>query len=92
MQQILLEMTGMKNEMDKLETGIRRYTGDDLSSLTLDDVSDLEQQLEYSVSKVRARKVYCLLVQLLQLHFAAVEQQLMSESCTLAASAPEPAA
>ncbi|XP_021316104.1 MADS-box protein ZMM17 isoform X1 [Sorghum bicolor] len=55
-QQILLEMTRMKNEMDKLETGIRRYTGDDLSSLTLDDVSDLEQQLEYSVSKVRARK------------------------------------
>ncbi|AQK68749.1 MADS-box protein ZMM17 [Zea mays] len=55
-QQILLEMTRMKNEMEKLETGIRRYTGDDLSSLTLDDVSDLEQQLEYSVSKVRARK------------------------------------
>jgi hypothetical protein len=50
-------MTRMKNEMDKLETGIRRYTGDDLSSLTLDDISDLEQQLEYSVSKVRARKV-----------------------------------
>jgi hypothetical protein len=60
-QQILLEMTRMKNEMEKLETGIRRYTGDDLSSLTLDDVSDLEQQLEYSVSKVRARKVHCLL-------------------------------
>ncbi|PAN04241.1 hypothetical protein GQ55_1G050900 [Panicum hallii var. hallii] len=55
-QQIFVEMTRMKNEMDKLETGIRRYTGDDLSSLTLDDISDLEQQLEYSVSKVRARK------------------------------------
>ncbi|RLM80100.1 MADS-box protein ZMM17 [Panicum miliaceum] len=55
-QQIFVEMTRMKNEMDKLETGIRRYTGDDLSSLTLDDISHLEQQLEYSVSKVRARK------------------------------------
>jgi len=84
----------MKNEMDKLETGIRRYTGDDLSSLTLDDVSDLEQQLEYSVSKVRARKVYCFLVQLLQLYFSALEQQqkLMSDSCTLAASTSEPTA
>ncbi|CAN6247029.1 unnamed protein product [Urochloa humidicola] len=55
-QQIFVEMTQMKNEMDKLETGIRRYTGDDLSSLTLNDINDLEQQLEYSVSKVRARK------------------------------------
>ncbi|CAL5060038.1 unnamed protein product [Urochloa decumbens] len=55
-QQIFMEMTQMKNEMDKLETGIRRYTGDDLSSLTLDDINDLEKQLEYSVSKVRARK------------------------------------
>ncbi|KAF8691187.1 hypothetical protein HU200_040304 [Digitaria exilis] len=55
-QQIFVEMTRMKNEMEKLETGIRRYAGEDLSSLSLDDISDLEQQLEYSVSKVRARK------------------------------------
>ncbi|KAL6629102.1 hypothetical protein ACP70R_028867 [Stipagrostis hirtigluma subsp. patula] len=55
-QQIFVEMTRMRNEMDKLETGIRRYTGDDLSSLTLADINDLEQQLEFSVSKVRARK------------------------------------
>jgi len=63
-QQIFVEMTRMKNEMDKLETGIRRYTGDDLSSLTLDDIGDLEQQLEYAVSKVRARKVFPELLQL----------------------------
>ncbi|OEL23393.1 MADS-box protein ZMM17 [Dichanthelium oligosanthes] len=55
-QQIFVEMTRMKNEMDNLEMGIRRYTGEDLSSLSLDDISDLEQQLEYSVSRVRARK------------------------------------
>nr|XP_034569423.1 MADS-box protein ZMM17-like isoform X2 [Setaria viridis] len=55
-QQVFVEMTQMKNEMDKLETGIRRYSGDDLSSLTLDDINDLEQQLEYAVNKVRARK------------------------------------
>jgi hypothetical protein len=42
----------MQNEMDKLETGIRRYSSDDPSSLTLDDIHDLEQQLEYVVNKV----------------------------------------
>ncbi|KAL6888456.1 hypothetical protein ACP4OV_009482 [Aristida adscensionis] len=55
-QQIFVEMTRMRNELDKLEMGIRRYTGDDLSSLTLADINDLEQQLEFSVTKVRARK------------------------------------
>ncbi|TVU32756.1 hypothetical protein EJB05_24512, partial [Eragrostis curvula] len=55
-QQIFLEMTRMKNEVDQLETGLRRFTGDDLSSLTLTDINDLEQQLELSVNKVRSRK------------------------------------
>jgi hypothetical protein len=45
-------MTQMQTEVDKLETGIRRYNGDDLSSLTLDDIHDLEQQLEYAINKV----------------------------------------
>jgi hypothetical protein len=48
----------MRNEMEKLESGIRRYTGDDLSSLSLADVNDIEQQLEFSVAKVRTRKVH----------------------------------
>ena len=47
----------MRNEMEKLDGAIRRYTGDDLSSLSLADVNDIEQQLEFSVAKVRARKV-----------------------------------
>jgi hypothetical protein len=47
----------MRNEMEKLDGGIRRFTGDDLSNLTLADINDLEQQLEFSVTKVRARKV-----------------------------------
>jgi hypothetical protein len=45
-------MTQIKNEMDKCETGIRRYNGDDLSSLTLDEIHDLQQQLEYVVNKI----------------------------------------
>jgi hypothetical protein len=32
LQQIFVEMTQMQTEVDKLETGIRRYNGDDLSS------------------------------------------------------------
>ncbi|KAF0909108.1 hypothetical protein E2562_031617 [Oryza meyeriana var. granulata] len=55
-QQIFVEMTRMRNEMEKLDSGIRRFTGDDLSNLTLADINDLEQQLEFSVTKVRARK------------------------------------
>ncbi|KQJ93543.1 MADS-box transcription factor 29-like isoform X2 [Brachypodium distachyon] len=56
-QQIFVEMTRMRNELEKLESGIRQYTGDDLSSLSLADVGDIEQQLELSASKVRARKI-----------------------------------
>ncbi|KAK1615281.1 hypothetical protein QYE76_020798 [Lolium multiflorum] len=55
-QQIFVEMTRMRNEMEKLESGIRRYTGDDLASLSLADINDIEQQLEFSVAKVRTRK------------------------------------
>ncbi|KAM0895826.1 hypothetical protein ACQ4PT_023580 [Festuca glaucescens] len=55
-QQIFVEMTRMRNETEKLESGIRRYTGDDLSSLSLADINDIEQQLEFSVAKVRTRK------------------------------------
>jgi hypothetical protein len=51
----------MKEEVDKLEMGIRRYAGDDLSSLTLSDINDLEQHLEFSVNKVRTRKVLTVL-------------------------------
>lgn len=63
-----MEVTRMKDEVDKLETGIRRYTAEDLSSLTLSDINDLEQQLEFSVNKVRTRKVYLQWYQLI-LHY-----------------------
>jgi hypothetical protein len=63
MQQIFVEMTRMRNEMEKLESGIRRYTGDDLASLSLADISDIEQQLEFSVTKVSTRKVNSMIIQ-----------------------------
>jgi hypothetical protein len=37
-----VETTQIKNERDRLETGIKRYNGDDLLSLTLDEIHDLE--------------------------------------------------
>lgn len=37
---------------------MRQYMGEDLTALTAHDLDQLEEQLEYSVNKVRARKVY----------------------------------
>lgn len=47
----------MKSENDKLQASMRQYTGEDLTSLTMNDLNQLEQQLEFAVDKVRARKV-----------------------------------
>ncbi|XP_072967402.1 MADS-box transcription factor 29-like isoform X2 [Typha angustifolia] len=55
-QQFFCEITRMKNESDNLEASLRQYMGEDLTSLTLNDLNHLEQQLEFAVNKVRARK------------------------------------
>ncbi|XP_031480573.1 MADS-box protein AeAP3-2-like isoform X3 [Nymphaea colorata] len=55
-QQIYCEMTKMKNENDKLQATMRHLTGEDLTTLTMNDLHHLEQQLEVSVDRVRARK------------------------------------
>lgn len=48
----------MRKETHNLELSLRRYTGDiDLSSVKLEELTQLEHQLECSVNKVRARKV-----------------------------------
>uniref|UniRef100_J3ND18 K-box domain-containing protein n=1 Tax=Oryza brachyantha TaxID=4533 RepID=J3ND18_ORYBR len=49
------KMTRMRNKMEKLDDGIMMFTGD-LSNLTLADINNPEQQLEFSVTKIRARK------------------------------------
>nr|XP_010914215.1 MADS-box transcription factor 29 isoform X3 [Elaeis guineensis] len=43
-------------EIDNQQASMRQYTGEDLSSMTMNDLNQLEQQLEYSVNKVRTRK------------------------------------
>ncbi|XP_039115052.1 MADS-box transcription factor 29-like [Dioscorea cayenensis subsp. rotundata] len=54
--QILCEISKLRNENDKLQAGMRQYMGEDLTALTAHDLDQLEEQLEYSVNKVRARK------------------------------------
>ncbi|KAJ8493300.1 hypothetical protein OPV22_015021 [Ensete ventricosum] len=55
-QQIICEISRMRDENDKLQASMRQFAGEDLASLTLNEVNQLEEQLEYSVNKVRARK------------------------------------
>nr|DAD47707.1 TPA_asm: hypothetical protein HUJ06_017644 [Nelumbo nucifera] len=55
-QLVYSEMTRMKNETDRLQASMRHFTGEDLASLPYNDLHQLEEQLENSVNKVRARK------------------------------------
>ncbi|XP_027093277.2 MADS-box protein defh21-like [Coffea arabica] len=50
------ELKRMKSETLNLQLSLQRYKGDDLSSAHYDELNQLEQQLELSVTKVRARK------------------------------------
>ncbi|KAI3464558.1 hypothetical protein Pfo_021221, partial [Paulownia fortunei] len=62
--QVYKELTRMKNETLNLQLSLQRYKGDDLSSVQFEELSELEQQLEQSVHKVRARKLQLLQEQL----------------------------
>ncbi|KAL6312369.1 hypothetical protein AAG906_008039 [Vitis piasezkii] len=55
-EQIYNELTRMRKETSCLQRSMRGYTGEDLSSVPYEDLDQLEQQLEHSVDKVRARK------------------------------------
>ncbi|KAL5215779.1 hypothetical protein ABZP36_007180 [Zizania latifolia] len=67
-QKIIREMTRMKDENNRLRIIMRQYMGDDLASLTLQDVSNLEQQVEFSLYKVRLRKQQLLDQHLLEMN------------------------
>uniref|UniRef100_A0A0E0AD00 MADS-box domain-containing protein n=1 Tax=Oryza glumipatula TaxID=40148 RepID=A0A0E0AD00_9ORYZ len=56
-EQMVMEITRLRNEIDQLEASLRRQTGEDLSSVsTVDELSQLQLQLESSLSNVHARK------------------------------------
>ncbi|XP_076931601.1 MADS-box protein FBP24-like [Bidens hawaiensis] len=59
-EQMRSELTRMKKETLNLQISLQRYKGDDLNSAQLEELNQLEQQLEYSVQKVRARKLQLL--------------------------------
>ncbi|KAK2976151.1 hypothetical protein RJ640_012361, partial [Escallonia rubra] len=63
-EQVHNELTRMKKETLNLQLSLQRYKGDDLSTVHLEELDQLEQQLERSINKVRARKYQLLQQQL----------------------------
>ncbi|KDP37522.1 hypothetical protein JCGZ_05961 [Jatropha curcas] len=62
------ELAMLRKETRRLQLNMRRYTGEDMSSIPFEDLDELEQQLEYSVAKIRSRKNELLQQQLDNLH------------------------
>lgn len=50
-------MTVLRKETHRLQLSMERYTCDDMTSFTYEDLDQLEQKLEQSVNKIRDRKV-----------------------------------
>ncbi|ONM13976.1 NAD(P)-binding Rossmann-fold superfamily protein [Zea mays] len=67
-QKIVQEMTRMKDERNRLRMIMAQYMAEDLASFSAQDLSNLEQQIEFSLYKVRLRKQELLDQQLLEIH------------------------
>ncbi|KAA3488460.1 protein TRANSPARENT TESTA 16-like [Gossypium australe] len=50
------ELAVLRKETRRLQLSMRRYTGEDMSSIPYEELDQLEQELERSVNKVRERK------------------------------------
>ncbi|KAG2568726.1 hypothetical protein PVAP13_7NG402400 [Panicum virgatum] len=61
------EMTRMKDERNRLRIIMGHCMGEDLASFSVEDLSNLEQQMEFSLYKVRLRKQELLDQQLLEM-------------------------
>ena len=57
MKKIVQEMTRMKDERNRLRMIMAQYMAEDLALFSVHDLSNLEQQIEFSLYKVRLRKV-----------------------------------
>ncbi|XP_058001583.1 protein TRANSPARENT TESTA 16 isoform X1 [Hevea brasiliensis] len=55
-EQLFSELAMLRKETRRLQLNMRRYTGEDMSSIPFEELSELEQELERSVAKVRDRK------------------------------------
>lgn len=58
------ELRRIKTDTHNLQLNLQRYTGEDLSSVTMEELEGLEHVLEHSVHKVRTRKIEILQQQL----------------------------
>lgn len=56
-EQLQNELRRMRRETRNLQLSMQRYTASDLTNMRLEDFDQVEQQLECSINKVRARKV-----------------------------------
>nr|Q8RVL4.1 RecName: Full=MADS-box protein defh21; AltName: Full=DEFICIENS homolog 21 [Antirrhinum majus]CAC85225.1 putative MADS-domain transcription factor [Antirrhinum majus] len=55
--QVIKELTRMKEETLNLQLNLQRYKGDDLSTVRFEELTELEKLLDQSLNKVRARKL-----------------------------------
>ncbi|KAB1993974.1 hypothetical protein ES319_D13G068200v1 [Gossypium barbadense] len=75
------ELAVLRKETRLLQLSMRRYTGEDMSSIPYEELDQLEQELERSVNKVRERKERMLeeennnIYRWIQEHRAAIEYQ-----------------
>ncbi|CAK7338015.1 unnamed protein product [Dovyalis caffra] len=55
-EQLYGELAMLRKEIRCLQSNMRRYTGEDMSSIPFEELAEVEQELERSVNKVRDRK------------------------------------
>ncbi|XP_058744076.1 MADS-box protein SOC1-like [Vicia villosa] len=61
------EAESMMKRIDLLETSKRKFLGEGLGSCSIDELQRIEQQLEKSITKVRAKKIQVYREQIVQL-------------------------
>ncbi|THG08131.1 hypothetical protein TEA_024947 [Camellia sinensis var. sinensis] len=67
MQHLKHEAADMAKQIELLEVAKRKLLGEDLGSCTMEELQQIEQQLERSVSRVRAKKMEAFMEQVDQL-------------------------
>ncbi|KAL5565420.1 hypothetical protein UlMin_028584 [Ulmus minor] len=80
-QQLKNEAAAMMKKIETIEVSKRKLLGEGLGSCSMEDLKQVEQQLERSISKVRARKTEVFKQQIE--HFKEKEKSLVAEKAKL---------